>query len=156
MIRGTFEGLGPLTLLGRIKRAAGYGRPLVLRGAKRGLRLRVTPLGVVDPAPGSEFFQPQRENRFVSIRVELVNVGSIGYVDTTSNGARIVDGRGRTLRAAIIDAAQPGLGRPRLRPGQSKTGTLTFEVPKGVRVRAFRLTLDSGFGPETGVWALRS
>ena len=139
---------------GRIKRAAGYGRPLALRGAKRGLRLSVTPLGAVDPAPGSEFFQPQRENRFVSIRVELANVGSVRYVDTTSNGARIVDGRGRTLRATIIDAAEPGLGRPRLQPGQHKTGTLTFEVPKGVGVRAFRLTLDSG--PETGLWRLSS
>lgn len=142
--------------LGRIKRAAGYGRPLVLRGAKPGLRMRATPLDLVDPAPGSEFFQPQRDNRFVSIRIELANVGSVLYADTTSNGARIVDGRGRTLRATIIDAAKPGLGRPRLRPGQRKTGTLTFELPKGVRMRSFRLTLDSGFGPETGVWTLSS
>ena len=142
--------------VGRIKRAAGYGRPLVLQSAKRGLRLRVTPLSAIDPAPGSQSFQPQRENRFVSVRVELVNVGPVRYADTTSNGARIVDGRGRTLRATIVDAAELGLGRPRLRPGQRKTGTLTFELPKGVPVRAFRLTLDSGFGPETGVWKLRS
>ena len=140
---------------GRVKRAAGYGRPLVLRGARPGVRLRVTPLGAVDPAPGSEFFRPQRENRLVALRVELVNVGTVVYADTTSNGARLVDGRGRTLRATILDAAEPGLGRPRLRPGRRLVGTLSFELPKGVRLRALRLALDSGFGPETGAWTLR-
>ncbi len=115
------------------------------------MRLRVTPLSFVDPAPGSRYFQPISLNRFVAIRVELVNVGSALYVDTTSNGAR-VDSGGRLRRAAILDAAEPGLNRPRLGPGRRTTGTLSFEVPKAARVRSLRLTLDSGFGPETGVW----
>lgn len=136
---------------GRVKRAAGYGRPLVLRGAKPGVRLRVTPLSAIDPAPGSEFFQPNVANRFVAIRVELVNVGTAVYADTTSNGAKVASG-GRLRRASILDAAEPGLNRPRLRSGQRKTGTLSFEVPKGARVNSLRLTLDSGFGPETGAW----
>jgi len=134
-----------------IKRAAGLGRPLVLRGAKPGVRLRVTPLSFVDPAPGSEFFQPNAANRFVAIRVELRNVGTALYVDTTSNGAA-VDSGGRRRRASILDAAEPGLNRPRLRPGQRKTGALSFEIPKSARIRSLRLTLDSGFGPETGIW----
>ena len=138
---------------GRVKRAAGYGRPLVLHGA-RGVRLRVTPLGAIDPAPGAAFFQPQRDNRLVALRVGLVNVGTAMYADTTSNGARIVDGRGRVRRATILDAAEPGLGRPRLRRGHRRIGTLSFELPKTLAVRALRLTLDSGFGPETGVWSL--
>jgi len=136
---------------GRIKRAAGYGRPLVLRGAKPGVRLQVTALGIVDPAPGSEFFQPNAANRFVAIRVALVNVGTAPYLDTTSNGAKVASG-GRLRRASILDAAEPGLNRPRLRPGGRTIGTLSFEVPKAARVNALRLTLDSGFGPETGVW----
>ena len=136
---------------GTIKRAAGLGRPLVLRGAKPGLRLRVTPLSFVDPAPGSEFFQPNAANRFVAIRVELRNVGTVLYLDTTSNGAK-VDSGGRLRRASILDAAEPGLNRPRLRAGQRKTGTLSFEIPKRARIASLRLTLDSGFGPETGVW----
>lgn len=137
----------------RIKRAAGLGRPLVLRGAKPGVRLRVTPRFVIDPAPGSRYYQPQAANRFVAIQVELVNVGTALYLDTTSNGARI-DGGGRRRRASILDAAEPGLNRPRLRPGARRTGTLSFELPKGARIRSFRLTLDSGVGPETGVWTL--
>ena len=137
---------------GTIKRAAGLGRPLVLRGTKAGARLRVTPLSFVDPAPGSKYFQPISLNRFVAVRVELVNIGSALYLDTTSNGAR-VDAGGRLRRALIIDAAEPGLNRPRLRPGERKTGTLSFEIPKAARVRSLRLTLDSGFGPETGVWS---
>lgn len=135
----------------RIKRAAGLGRPLLLRGAKPGARLRVTPRFIVDPAPGSKYFQPQAANRFVAIQVELVNVGSALYLDTTSNGAR-VDAGGRLRRASILDAAEPGLNRPRLRPQARTTGTLSFEIPKGARIRSFRLTLDSGFGPETGIW----
>ena len=135
----------------RIKRAAGLGRPLVLHGTKPGLRLRVTPLSFVDPAPGSEFFQPNAANRFVAIRIELRNAGTVVYADTTSNGAK-VDSGGRLRRASILDAAEPGLNRPRLLPGRRKTGTLSFEVPKGARIRSLRLTLDSGFGPETGIW----
>jgi len=138
----------------RIKRAAGWGRPLVLRGTKRGTRLRATPLSVIDPAPGSAFFQPNAANRFVALRVELVNVGTALYSDTVSNGARLLDSRGRLVRAHILDAAEPGLNRPRLRPGERKTGTLSFELPKGIRIRALRLTLDSGLGPETGLWTL--
>ncbi len=137
---------------GTIKRAAGLGRPLVLRSAKAGVRLRVTPISFVDPAPGSKYFQPISLNRLVAIRVELVNVGATLYLDTTSNGAR-VDAAGRLRRALIIDAAEPGLDRPRLRPGARKTGTLSFEIPKSARVRSFRLVLDSGFGPETGIWS---
>jgi hypothetical protein len=136
---------------GAIKRAAGLGRPLVLRGARPGVRLRVTPLSIVDPAPGSEFFQPNAANRFVAIRVELRNVGGALYLDTTSNGAK-VDAGSRLRRASILDAAEPGLNRPRLRFGDRKTGTLSFELPKAARIRTFRLTLDSGFGPETGIW----
>lgn len=97
------------------------------------------------------YFQPIAINRFVAIRVELVNVGSALYVDTTSNGARI-DAGSRLRRALILDAAEPGLSRPQLRPGQRKTGSLSFEIPKSASVQSFRLTLDSGFGPETGVW----
>ena len=137
--------------LGTIKRAAGLGRPLVLRGARPGLRIRVTPLSFVDPAPGAKYFQPNAANRFVAIRVELRNVGTALYEDTTSNGAG-VDSGGRLRRASILDAAEPGLNRPRLRPGAGKTGTLSFEVPKGARIRSLRLALDSGFGPETGIW----
>lgn len=137
----------------RIKRAAGIGRPLVLHGTKRGARLRVTPRAVIDPAPGSRYFHPQAANRFVAIQVELVNVGTVLYVDTTSNGAG-VDAGGRLRRATILDAAEPGLNRPRLRPGARTTGTLSFEIPKGSRIRSFRLTLDSGVGPETGIWRL--
>ena len=111
----------------------------------------MTPLSLVDPAPGSEFFQPNAANRFVAIRVELRNVGSALYLDTTSNGAR-VDSGGRLRRASILDAAEPGLNRPRLRPGARKSGTLSFEVPKAARIRSLRLTLDSSFGPETGIW----
>ncbi|MGI9112093.1 MAG: hypothetical protein ACR2GT_07850 [Gaiellaceae bacterium] len=113
--------------------------------------MRVTPLYFVDPAPGSKYFQPISLNRFVAIHVELANVGTGLYLDTTSNGAR-VDAGGRLRRALIIDTAEPGLNRPRLQPGRSKTGTLSFEIPRAARVSSLRLTLDSDFGPETGVW----
>ncbi len=138
---------------GAIKRAAGLGRPLVLRGAKPGVRLRVTPLSIIDPAPGSRYFQPQAANRFVAVDFELVNIGSALYLDTTSNGASL-DAGGRQRRASILDAAEPGLNRPRLRAGRRTTGTLSFEIPQRALVRSLRLTLDSGFGPETGVWTL--
>lgn len=90
----------------------------------------------------------------MAIRVELVNVGTVHYSDTVSNGARLLDSRGRLIRAHILNAAEPGLNRPRLRVGDCKSGTLSFELPKRVRIRALRLTLDSGFGPETGLWTL--
>ncbi len=57
--------------------------------------------------------------------------------------------------ASIFDtAAGPALGSPRIAPRDARVGLITFELPKGARTKSFQLTLDSGFGPDTGQWEL--
>lgn len=67
----------------------------------------------------------------------------------------LIDTADQGYNASILDsAAGPALGSPKIAPGDARVGLITFEVPKGTIVASFQLTLDSGFGPETGQWEM--
>lgn len=135
---------------------ATVGGSITLRGSADGLLVEATALGVRDPASTPDsFIQPDPGNRYVGIRVRLRNVGTAVYSDSPSNGASAVDQNDQEFSASIFDAVEPGLGSLKIRPGDRRVGWITFEVPDGSRLRLFQLTLDSGFGPETGEWRLR-
>jgi hypothetical protein len=130
---------------------AALGETLTLSGPD-GVAVAISVGAVADPATGS--IQPRREHRHVAIRVRVENVGGLTYSDTPSNGAYLVDDQGHQHGADIADSVLPALGSPRIRPGGVETGFITFEVPEHVEPVRFLLTLDGGFGPETGDWAL--
>jgi hypothetical protein len=130
---------------------AALGETLTLSGPD-GIAVAVSVGAVADPATGS--IPPRREHRYVAVRIRLENVGGLMYGDTPSNGAYLVDDEGHQHGADIADSVLPALGSPRIRPGGVETGFITFEVPGEAEPVRFLLTLDGGFGPETGEWAL--
>ncbi|HWG55241.1 MAG TPA: DUF4352 domain-containing protein [Gaiellaceae bacterium] len=116
--------------------------------------LEVELLEVLDPAPATDEFSPQRDNRFVAVQVALTNLGTTAYTDTPTSGASIVDADGRPHPAAVLHAAEPSLERVTIAPGETASGFVTFELPLGARAVELHIRLNSGFGPEVGVWRL--
>lgn len=121
-------------------------------------RVRVTALTVVDPvARGTYLLRPKRGSRWVGLRLKVEGLGPGLYKDAPSNGSRLLGG-GRAFRAVT---KQPD-GCPsldvliRLAPGQSATGCVIFEIPRGRSVGRFRFTPSSGFAPDVATWRLPS
>lgn len=128
------------------------GGPITL--ADGGEHLTVTPLAVIDPANvGSAYVQPRRGDRYVAVSLRLTNVGTGTYYDSPANGAALTAGNG-VIYMPTFNPAGHALGTPRLRPHESRGGLLTFEIPTGVALQQFRLTLESGFGHTTGQWSI--
>jgi hypothetical protein len=136
---------------GATRLRAALGETLTLSGHD-GQAVAVSVGAVADPATGS--LPPNRGHRYVAIRIRAENVGGVMYRDTPSNGAYLVDDAGHQHGADIADSVLPALGSPRIRPGSVETGFITFEVPEDVMPLRFLLTLNDGFGPDTGEWAL--
>ena len=130
---------------------AALGETLTLRGVD-GEAVAVSVGGVADPAAGR--VPPNPGHRYVAIRIRMENVGIAGYHDTPTNGAYLIDDADHQHGADITDPVMPALGSPRLERARVETGFITFEIPEGVEPVRFLLTLNEGFGPETGEWAL--
>jgi hypothetical protein len=127
---------------------------LVLDG-QLGERVEVTVLRVVDPARSTGFSGgPPKGSRVVGVELRLRNIGPDTYEDVPSSGAVLsVDG-GPDLKPPLFDDVANAFDVVHLSPGASATGFVGFDVPDGARPTAFRLKLDSGFGPQQGVWAI--
>jgi hypothetical protein len=151
----TTEPASPRSTTSQEQGAAQVGDTITLHGADSGLVMDVTLMEVIDPAKAQRFFGPGKNKRLVAIRLRVENVGTLPYSDSPSNGAVLIDAADQGYDASILDsAAGPALGSPKIAPGDARVGLITFEVSKGTKVAGFQLTLDSGFGPETGQWEL--
>ena len=95
----------------------------------------VTVVKVVDPAkPTHSVFGRKKGNRFVAIRIELINSGTKMYSDTSSTGAALIDDklhRYDAYDAYFTGLVGPGFGSPKIGPGDKRAGSITFEVPDG-------------------------
>jgi hypothetical protein len=135
--------------------SAAIGDTITLNGTDDGLVMDVTLMEVIDPAKAQRYFGPGKNERLVAVRLRVENVGTLPYSDSPSNGAVLIDTADQAYDASIFDsAAGPALGSAKIAPGDARVGLITFEVSKGTTVAGFQLTLDSGFGPETGQWEL--
>lgn len=128
---------------------------LTLHSNDEGVEMQVTVTRVIDPAkaPGG-LFGPDKGNGFVAIEIRLENVGSTVYGDSPGNGAVAIDTGDHEYDATISGLGQE-LGSTKIASGDARVGLIVFELPKEAMLRTFQLTLDSGFGPETGEWVLR-
>jgi len=133
--------------------SAKVGDAITLQGYSSGEKMKVTVLKVVDPASGGQYMTPESGKRFVGIEIKLANVGTKNYSDSPSNGASVVDVKDHELQADIGEV-EPDIGSPKIVPGDARVGFLTFQVPKGMHLRTFQFTLDSGFADQTGEWSL--
>lgn len=135
---------------------ARVGDSITLHGSDDSLEVRVELEKVLDPAPTEQYFGPSKGKRLVALRIRLTNTGSAIYDDSPSNGATLIDRQDQAYTTALLPTpACPDIGSPKIRPGDRRVGCITFEVPKGIKLRTFQFTLESGFGPETGEWDLR-
>jgi hypothetical protein len=136
--------------------AARIGDTIRLRGNEEGSVMDVTLVKVVDPAQPGEFDSPPSEgNRYVAVQLRLTNVGTAIYSDSPTNGTELVDGQGQGFTEGAAETnAGPGIGSPKISPGDSRLGFIAFELPKTSTLAKLQFTLDSGFGPETGEWTL--
>lgn len=132
------------------------GGSITLAGNTDGASVQVTLLAIRDPARSTnQYIKPAAGKRYVGVRLRLKNTGGVVYDDSPSNGAALVDTQDQSFSGGFFDAVEPPLGSPKIRAGDQRAGWLTFEVPKASKLRTFQFSLDSGFGPETGEWALR-
>jgi len=138
------------------KPVAHVGDTINLAGNGDGEKVAVKIVKVADPARGSDFYSPDKGNRFVAVQFKLTNVGTAAYDDSPSNGAVVVDADGQRFDATIADVtAGPSMDSGlKMAAGDSALGYIVFEVPKASKLRSVQFTLDSGFAEETGQWQL--
>jgi hypothetical protein len=120
--------------------------------------MAVTVTRVISHArPASEFDAPQSGKRLYAVQFRLDDTGSAAYSDSPSNGAAVVDSAGQSYQSSIGDAAGCASfpGTENIAAGDKGLGCVVFEVPAGAKITKVQFTLDSGFGPQTGQWAVR-
>jgi archaellum component FlaG (FlaF/FlaG flagellin family) len=133
--------------------AATMGGTVTVRGNQPGESLQVQLVAIRDPA-SSPVVQPDPGHRFVGVQLAVRNVGTSTYHDSPSNGTAIFASDGQRYLADVLDAVRPGLGTLSLAPGAGASGFITFQVATDATLVRFNVTLDLGFGPQTGTWIL--
>ena len=131
------------------------GEEATLTGLKGEMKVRVTK--VVDPLPNPETERPKAGRRFVGVQVTLTNVGKEAYRDAPLNGSMLVTDLPKAANPTILIGGRctSKLGtKLRMPAGSKKALCLPFQVKKKAKISAFRFRLNSGFGPETGEWAV--
>ena len=137
---------------------ARVGSTISLTGNDEGAEVAVKVVEVIDgAAAANEFFQAEAGNKFIAVRVELSNTGQAVYSDAPRNGALLLNAANEQFTATIAEVQgcqEFAGGGVTLPPGSTALGCLTFELPADATAARFQFTLDSGFGPETGIWEL--
>lgn len=133
---------------------AKIGDPITLDGYD--VTMKVTPVKVLDPAPAGAYDTPGKGKRFVGVDMILQNTGDKPYNDSPSNGAVVVDTNARQWNSTILTGGICGeFNSVTIAPGSKRRGCIPFEVPKNVKLSEFEFTLDSGFGPDAGIWKIK-
>jgi hypothetical protein len=133
----------------------GIGEPIALTGTNIGVRMRVTPTGVVDPATASR--PPRAGTRYVAVKLRMRSTG-IAILDTRITQALLAYGGTRKAKPALGVEASCSNGFDalvRIDVGNSARGCVLFEVPAGRRPRQFQLALEEVPAEAGGRWSLR-
>ena len=135
------------------------GSTLTLTGNDPGEKMAVTVTRVIRHAePADEFSTPDPGKRFYAVQFRLHDAGSAAYSDSPSNGAAVVDADGQSYESTSYDVTgcQSFPGTENIAAGDTGLGCIVFEVPAGTKITKVQFTLDSGMGPDTGQWDVRS
>lgn len=132
------------------------GRTLSLNGTISGERIRVTFLRFVNNAHSTDtFFGPSAGKRYFAAQFRVTNTGSVQYVDSPANGARVIDTRGKSYRTTfLVGSLRQGKvfdATISLQTGSSALGYLVFEVPKHAKIHEVQFAENSGFG-QVATW----
>ena len=132
------------------------GSTLTLNG-KNGEQAAVTLKGWADPAkPDNKYLSPSPGKRWVAAQLEFVNTGTSTYSDSPSNGVKVVDAQGQTFTQSLAEIAEgPTMpGSVNLAKGEKVLGWVVFAIPTDSKPQTVQVTLDSGFGKQTGEWTV--
>jgi hypothetical protein len=135
----------------------GLGDVIHLHGQDDGELVDVTLLSFAGNVRSSdEFCTPDAGMRYFAVEIRLKNVGTAVYDDAPSNGAVLVDsGDHQYSDTALCGEKKPDIGSPKIGPGDSRVGWMTFQVGKSAVIKKFQFTLDSGYADESGEWVFR-
>ena len=133
------------------------GEETTLEGLENAaVKVKVTK--VIDPMPNPKTERPKAGRRFVGVRMTLTNASEKPYKDSLLNGSKLVTDVAEGANPSILltgPCASKGAVGFRLPAGASKSLCLPFQVKKKAKVSAYQFTLNSGFGGQTGEWAVR-
>jgi len=138
---------------------ARVGSTITLAGNDSGEKMSVTVTRIISHGqPTDQYSTPDPGKRFYAVQFRLANTGSAAYSDSPSNGAAVVDSAGQSYDSTFYDVAgcQSFPGTENIAAGQSGLGCIVFQVPVAAKITKVQFTLDSGFGPQTGQWDVRS
>jgi hypothetical protein len=137
----------PSTVIGKPVLIAGFG----------GDRARVTVVKLIDPStPANEAFDADSGSRLVAVEVHIFNAGTTTLDDDALSDLSIAGSNRDTYTPGFASAAGcPDFddGAFTLNRGASATGCVEVQLPDGVAVERVMFTLESGEGPQTGVWS---
>jgi hypothetical protein len=137
----------PSTVIGKPVLIAGFG----------GDRARVTVVKLIDPStPANSLMGASPGSRLVAVEVRIFNAGTTTLHDDVLNDLTVVGANRETYDPDLASAAGcPDFddGAFSLTRGASATGCAELQLPDGVAVQRVTFTLESGEGPQTGVWS---
>lgn len=137
---------------------ARIGSTITLAGNDDGEKMAITVTRIISHGkPANQYLTPDKGKRFYAVQFRLADTGTAAYSDSPSNGAAVVDSAGQSYQGSIYDVTQCQSfpGTVNIAAGQSGLGCVVFQVPAHAKITKVQFTLDSGFGPATGQWAVR-
>ena len=111
---------------------------------------RVTLAKVIDPAKGeNQFTVPDSGKRFVGLVFRVKALTGSPQDEDANNDAVVIGGNGQNYSAdfdGIAGYTNFDHGAIHVSQGETVTGSVTFQVPNGVKVSTVQWTALSGFG----------
>ncbi len=141
------------------KARARAGSSIELSGNDPGEKMDVTLTKVwPDARPATSFDGAPSGDRLYAAQFRLTDNGSAAYSDAPSNGTVVVGADGQSYQSALDNAAECTSfpGTENITSGSSGLGCVVFEVPATAKIVSVQFTLDSGMGPQTGQWDVRT
>jgi Fibronectin type III domain/Domain of unknown function (DUF4352) len=120
--------------------------------------LAVTVSQVVDPAtPLSDSDQPSSGDRFVAVELTISNTSSQEIQDDANSATIVTGSDGETYSANFGLVSQcasfeEDIGFVDLKPGDSTTGCVVFQLPTSVTVQSISFSLEPGY-LDTAEWS---
>lgn len=136
---------------------AKVGAGITLAGLDTGEQMNVTVSQLFSKAePADPVIQPPAGMRLYAVQFVLKDTGSAAYSDAPGNSATIFDSAGRSFKTKFDEASSckslPAVTS--IAAGASASGCVVFDVPKASKITKVRFILDSGDGPQTGIWKI--
>jgi hypothetical protein len=137
---------------------AGVGDTIDLDGETSGDVLAVTVVKVVDPdSANDDFSTPPAGDHYVSVQLQLVNIGTGDYQDDPFSDITAKDSAGQSMQQDFLSSTTAGTQLPSnvdLAPGDKALGFDTFDVPNGDKIAQVQYGLNAGLYGNSGEWTI--